>query len=277
MSKDVVNLGSITVPLETHVTDSKDEFWHRHEFIEVFIITSGEIDNEFEGDKRHLRIGDMCIILPGECHCFHRNGPCRHRDFLIRCSDFERVATSINPSFYDAISQKKHEYIKIEPNDILFIEQKSTDFLKTSDVARQKRMEQTIIFYLLSFFYVGQNTEDEDTSSFRAECLSLISINYVFPDACKRIRDKLGYNEKYFCRKFKKSFGVTLVDYVNAKRMGYAHYLLLTTSDSIDSISSQAGILSLSYFHKVYYKFYHKTPAKSRQDKLEVQYNKFSF
>lgn len=252
-------------PLSSHVIEREDEFWHTHGFIEIFVITFGEIDNEFKGETRHLRVGDCCAIFPGEAHCFHRNGPCSHRDFLIRPDLFERAAKAIDPDFYEVLIHKKHEYLKIETQDILFLEKKTNDFLTTTDVAKQKHMEFMIALYLLGFFYTGQN-DDEDNDTFKNRCLPLISDSYIYPDACQRIKKQLNYNEKYFCKKFKKSFGVTLVDYVNAKRMGYAHYLLLTTSDSVESICAQTGISSLSYFHKVYYQTYKKTPARSRRD-----------
>lgn len=271
MNKDIRDLGTLRIPLASHLTEGSDEFWHTHGFVEIFIITFGEIDNIFADEKRHLRVGDCCLIVPGEAHTFQRLGPCSHRDYMIRPDLFGKAAKALSPDLYDSLISKKHEYLKIDLQDILFLERKTSEFFNTSDVAKQKQMEFVIAIYLLSLFYVGQ-ADEEENDSFKERCLFLVSDSYIYPDACKRIKNQLNYNEKYFCKKFKKSFGMTLVDYVNAKRMGYAHYLLLTTPDSVESICAQTGITSLSYFHKIYYKTYHKTPAKSRTEKLNMPY-----
>jgi AraC family cel operon transcriptional repressor len=264
MESEVVDLGIMPVPFSSRLTSSNDEFTHRHGFIEVFYILSGEITHLVNGKSETLKTGDFRVICPGTIHCFQRLGPCTHRDFLLRPDLFDRAANAIDKPFFDSLMKEGEGKAKIETVDIVFLEEKTNDFFSTLEVESQKKMEYCIALILLSIFY-SFSSRVEIQNSFKSECLLAISDNFVYPDASTRVRATLSYNDKYFCKKFKENFNTNLVNFINQKKMEYARYLLMVTNDSIDSIRAQVGIESLSHFHKLFRNAFNETPAKTRK------------
>lgn len=65
----------------------------------------------------------------------------------------------------------------------------------------------------------------------------------------------------HFSRVFKQLTGLTVTEYVNAKRMLRAGELLLSTDHSIHHIASQCGMHSLPHFHRIFKRITGTTPA----------------
>ena len=76
-----------------------------------------------------------------------------------------------------------------------------------------------------------------------------------------------GMNREYFCRFFKRSCGITLVDYLNFARIHRAEELLISTQESISDISELLGFSSVSYFTRVFKNITNTTPAYYRNIK----------
>ncbi len=76
-----------------------------------------------------------------------------------------------------------------------------------------------------------------------------------------------GMNREYFCRFFKKSTGITFIDYINFVRISKAQELLISTQENISAISDELGFSSVSYFARVFKNITNITPAYYRNIK----------
>ena len=77
---------------------------------------------------------------------------------------------------------------------------------------------------------------------------------------------RVNVNSSYLSSLFKKDTGYTLTEYVNRKRIELAKRLLTTTSEQIQNISHDCGILDVNYFVKIFKKNTGKTPKQYRED-----------
>lgn len=68
----------------------------------------------------------------------------------------------------------------------------------------------------------------------------------------------------YFCRVFKKTYGVGFLDYINGLRVRHACKCLRETDDPISSIGYESGFPNISNFNRNFRKFMRNTPSVYR-------------
>jgi AraC-like DNA-binding protein len=75
----------------------------------------------------------------------------------------------------------------------------------------------------------------------------------------------------YFCRKFKESMGMTVMDYVLQTRIVLAKSILAKESMSITNVSEHCCFSSVSYFCRVFKEHTGKTPLEYRKQRRPSQ------
>ncbi len=80
----------------------------------------------------------------------------------------------------------------------------------------------------------------------------------------------LNLSYHYFIKYFKKSMGISFIDYVNLKRIKRAELLLLTSEKSIMEISFDVGISNIAQFYKLFKRHNLCSPKEYR---LRMQQN----
>jgi len=78
----------------------------------------------------------------------------------------------------------------------------------------------------------------------------------------------LGTTPKYFSNYFKKTFGVTFVDYLSKVRLAHARELLRNTTLSIAEVGERVGYLNASTFATTFKKYYGISPSDFRKQEL---------
>ena len=74
----------------------------------------------------------------------------------------------------------------------------------------------------------------------------------------------LFYDFNALSKQIKKLTGKTYTELVQEKRMSHACFLLESTNLGISEISQLVGYENISYFHRVFRKFYSMSPKKYR-------------
>ena len=69
------------------------------------------------------------------------------------------------------------------------------------------------------------------------------------------IANEFFISKYHMSREFKKAYGITIANYIIAKRITYAKELLRFTDMQIEEIGRICGIEDNSYFNKVFRKF----------------------
>ena len=83
----------------------------------------------------------------------------------------------------------------------------------------------------------------------------------------ERISNDIFVNKYYLCHYFKENTGMTLIDYVNIRRIAMAKALLADAQISVADIAEQCGYNSSSYFGKKFREVVGMSPSEYRRIK----------
>lgn len=97
-------------------------------------------------------------------------------------------------------------------------------------------------------------------------------IEYIHENATREITSAsisvlFGYDEAYFCRKFKRVTGVTAMRYIRALRMEKARLLLTETETPVSAVATACGFADAAYFSNCFKQQYGVTPSRLRCEK----------
>ena len=108
------------------------------------------------------------------------------------------------------------------------------------------------------------------TSGMVQKAVEYINIHIHEDLRIDRICDAIHVSKYYFCRKFKQSTGLTVMNYILKTRIISAKNLMETTNLTIGQISQRCGFSSQSYFCRVFKEECGMTPLQFR-DKPRMQ------
>lgn len=269
MENNVLNLGSIS--FSARLTDYYDEELHSHNFYEIFIVTSGTITHVVDKNVDVLETGDAFLIFPGTKHRFIRQKECTHRDFLIGKELFKTAADYIDSAIFEHFEQKKFLRFKLTKNLILALEEEISTFFESERYTEKKNFEKVLTCQLIGSIYADLQLSAQNTNNFKSKCITLFNENVNNPDVLQIVCKGLGYSYVYFCKKFKKEFNTTPIEYLNSIKIKNAAYLLLGSNYSVQRICEQIGFLSMPYFIKLFKKHFGVSPSEYRRQHITTK------
>lgn len=95
--------------------------------------------------------------------------------------------------------------------------------------------------------------------------LEYMNNHYTEDISARDISHRFGYEETYFCRRFKEATGITAMKYIRVLRLELAQKLLRTSSDDIRSIAWQCGFSDICYFSNCFKQHFGQTPTEYRR------------
>lgn len=95
--------------------------------------------------------------------------------------------------------------------------------------------------------------------------LEYMNHNFAEKISAKEICTRFGYNETYFCRRFKAITGITVMHYILILRMEKAQKLLRGSDEDVGNIAWQCGFSDISYFSNCFKKHFGITPTEFRK------------
>ncbi len=88
----------------------------------------------------------------------------------------------------------------------------------------------------------------EDTVGVINSVRNYIDMHFVEDISLDMLAEGFYISKYYLAKEFKKSFGITVFQYITEKRMELAKHLLLHTNNTVEDISEQCGFHDQSYF-----------------------------
>lgn len=251
--------------------------WHRE--MEILYILNGSAVVKMEGKRHHLKQSDLIVIDASVIHDVvyalpQTMGICIHiskSDMKRYLADMELIRIVCAPECREQRNGESYEKLcqYLQELTVLYVEQKPSYQFMSSAIVLQ-------ILAVLVDNFCEVVSEEVNISGIEnlariEQIFQYVEQNYREQIALQDAADELGLNKEYFCRFFKKSTGMTFLQYVNQVRISHIYQDLLHTEGSIQEIMERHGMYNAKLFYRLFKERYDCTPREMRQMMLSDQ------
>lgn len=268
------------------VRNEHPETFHSHLGVELLLIHQGQGTLIVDGRSYPIKPGMLCVFQPYQLH----------RVMLDYSNDacFERSLTVFEPALFEPYFEKwplLHAFFErllggtLHAPCLYGVGEDSMlaalfeDFHAGSPLMTEtERIEETSLFLLgllraLKAMWSSAEHETAVSASSRAarkprraeEVLSWIEANYARPYRLDDLAEALHLSPYHLSHLFKEAVGVSISDYISARRVHQAVILLTTTDKPVSMITEEIGLTNVSYFCKWFKSNMNATPHQYRK------------
>lgn len=237
--------GPILVTLIENYTPTDMPVIHYHDAHEIYILDKGERDYLIENVMFSLSKHDVALVKPYEMHTTMGGG---YRRILIcfRESYLKRFFTEEAIKSMLECFDKRKVHINVNRYERLY------------SLAMQL-MENYDNFYafleILKILNESVNDIEEDDvkdNLLITDIIKYIGDNFTTINSLEDITEQFYITKFYLCRLFKKYTGVSVISYINARKVTMACDLLLDTKLNVEEIALRCGFNSSMYFCRIF-------------------------
>lgn len=241
---------------------------HWHDRMELLRIVSGSLELHLDGEQRNILAGQLTVINPCRMHCAiaGRNGVVYHTIMF----DMEKFYndTLASKKYLVPVSQNTVNLPTVIQNEsIIRMVDKLINSL-TVEKGKNPLLAIGIVYEVMGLLHDHCTNQTKWMNSIDNKfkpILEFINSNFSEAISAKDICTRFGYNETYFCRRFKKITGVTVMQYIQILRMEKAQKLLRKSGEKVEDIAWQCGFSDVSYFSNCFKKHFDMTPTAFRK------------
>ena len=240
-------------------------FSHHHTHYEIYILLSGERNVTIGDATYHVKAGTACLFEGNISHrsvgdtdysgiCIHFSKAYLERFFLpeivsslLAC--FKTPTVFIPEAYQKKLLAWNEAKSWNSASSYLLLAQILTDLTQFCCKYQKRPVE-----------FVSENK-----SSGPSRILNYIDANYTIIQSVSNIAESCGVSEAYIHRIVKQAAALTVKEYINRLRLRHAIHEMDCTGNSLALISRSCGFQSVSYFYRVFKKYYGMTPTEYRE------------
>lgn len=242
--------------------ESASSLVHCHkDFYELILITEGKWQHTINDVTTSLLPGTLCLFKPEVTHLlFTDSSESRHFVFCVEKSFFEKFVERVYPDFHlNSFTHYLEHPVSSEKMRYLIYLGKSLS--RNPKLARNIGDE--LLMLCLSEFAHLKDTQDY--SAYVTDIIQKLNNHIYLNTSVADICAHYPHSQAVLLSQFKKTTGMTIVQYKAKQKMIYACQLLSQTQLSLIEISSFLQYDSLSYFMNSFKKIYGVTPTEYRK------------
>lgn len=264
---------------------------HAHDFLEIAYVTSGK-GVHYIGDRKYdVSKGDLFVINYDVAHEFRSIEGCDEKliicncvfkpeflDYtLINCKEFKDITHHFLFNSLFPNENKLTNDIKILGENSEEIDQLYNKMYKEYtnretgyiEILRAYVIELLVIIFRIYKKQSGVSHQTEsDKKHLIEKAIIYMKDNYDKDLKLEDLSMMSFFSRNYFCRLFKETTGVTVVEFIQKIRIQQACSLLKETNNTITSIANQVGYGNIKFFGELFKRYTGKTPSAYRK-----QYN----
>lgn len=245
--------------------------WHRE--MEILYILNGSAVVQMEGKRHYLKQKDVIVMDASVIHDVvyalpQTMGICIHiskSDMSRYLADIEFMRIMCVPECRKQGKEEGYEKLcqYLQELTVLYVEQRQSYPFMSHALVLQ------ILAVLIDDFSerIGEDANIPGIENLaRVERIfQYVEQNYREQITLQDAADELGLNREYFCRFFKKSTGMTFLQYVNQVRITHIYQDLLHTDGGVQEIMEEHGMCNIKLFYRLFRERYDCTPREMRQ------------
>ena len=281
---DLNNTFRISLSDKEHLTPPRAHISRKTNTFILYFITEGYLSLELNGIPTKLEKGDIFLFNKGDiqapiertdCEYFYVHFECNIRTCELSDEDFLESVKNKNSIFSsaDRLDYSRYDHlIALIPQKISIKDKDAFDYLcgefkKAKLHVWNLSIEQRLdichsiasLFVKLERIYVDSYLTTKKDRYFQnaakiKQIIDFVDCNYNKNFDSKDIEERFCISYDHANRLFKKQMGLGIISYRNRLRIEKAKMLLLTTDQSIDSISDEVGFSDIYYFSKFFKK-----------------------
>lgn len=242
---------------------------HWHDRLELHLIKSGCLELCCNEHNISVNTNELSIVSPTMLHS-GMSGKEGYECYVImfEVADLYNGTISAKQYIEPIINGKIRFKYKTDNTDIV----KLADQIVTMQLDHKKYhpLETVGRLYRLLGLLCEHCIDNNNSNLQKFESFDNV-INYINSNFTKNISSAsiskhFGYDESYFCRKFKKATGFTVTNYIKTQRLEHARRLLEKTEESIRHIAMSCGFIDAAYFSNCFRSIYKFSPTKYRDN-----------
>lgn len=241
---------------------------HWHDRMEFLVIMSGQLHAHLGDEQLTLTAGQVAVIEPKMMH------------YGISGDDglsYYAIMFDVEKFYNDTLASEKYlaPIVKYSPRfqrkadneEIFDAFQRLIDLVR--DNSRNPLCAVGIVYEILGLLY--QHCEADSKLIYKFDQKFSVVIEYINEHFTEKITagkvsQKFGYDETYFCRRFREITGITAMKYIKILRLEYAQKLLQGRQAEIGDIAWKCGFSDISYFSNCFKKQYGMSPSEFRKN-----------
>jgi AraC-like DNA-binding protein len=255
--------------------------WHYHKEIELLAVISGRLDVFVDNELVHVPEGGVALIGSSQLHR-DRSYEGEQLVYLVLQFDLEQAIDPSTMPYYRFFSETRFPLSRFNQELRERPEARSIVFEAIRDIYREwsaKRegyelavsisVKRIMLALLRSGTQGAMDVKEND---------GLIRLKPVFDYVERNLEGKIAVEEAsraanisyyYFVKYFKKTLGMSFMDFVNLKKIKKAEKILLTKHISVAEVGEQIGMPNMAHFYKMFRKYNRCSPNEYRKRMLE--------
>ena len=245
---------------------------HEHDFMEIFILMSGDISYVIEQGRFEIKEFDILLVPPHTLHELvikDKTVPYKRLVLWIYPQYIKKLSTELTDLLEEINNfNKKGQYLIRNPEFTFTLKpyfEKILQLQEEKSYGHDILIENTFreLFILINHFLKTQNN-----TSFKAsgnpmvlKTISYIENNLTNPLSLNDIAKQVGFDSFYLSHIFSKEVGTTIHKYIIKKRLNLAKRKL-DEGYNIKEITKMVGFHDESHFIQTFKKEYNMTPNK---------------
>lgn len=238
--------GPLLVTLIENNTPTDMPYIHYHDAHEIYILDKGNRDYLIEDIMVNISEHDVVLVKPYEMHTTMGGG---YKRILIcfRESYLKRFFTDEAINKMLECFEKRKVHINI------------TRYERLYNLAMQLMDDYDDFYAFLEIIKilndsVNDNTEEIDIKDnmLISNIIKYIGENFTTINSLEDITEKFYITKFYLCRLFKKYTAVSVISYINARKVTLACELLTDTNLTVEEIATRCGFNSSMYFCRIF-------------------------
>ena len=218
---------------------------HWHERMEILLITEGELELLLGDRTAHASAGSVAVMF--DIQTFYNSTPAAQKYLL-------------------PIAEQKISFAPVTYNKEIF---ETAKYIVDEQLSRSDASPLTVIggiYRLLGLLYrycLSERSVHAPSDEKLRNVTEYIENHFRENISSKELSRRFGYDEAYFCRRFKSVTGLSPMIYIQILRLEYARRAIKNEKGvKISEISSSCGFSDPGYFARCFKKHYGMTPTE---------------